>query len=489
MYCDSFCDAKIAKLFTPHLPMSKLSLHISDWLDPDVAFDFIGDTRVPVAKVFGNVALNDTKIAVAKQRSPATTFVGRVYFPEQGIERDERAPVDTVFNYDPIADARNAFQQMREIMEKLRGLVDVWEGYNEIPIDTPAPLTDRERQKARNFNAFTVEMARLMHEAGMKYAAYSFSTGNPVHVELWDLLVDGLRASDYLALHEYIAPNEAFTEFNTTMCNRYREAYARVPADARKPILITECGVDYNGEHGFKDRVSLPQYMSMMAEYDRQLMRDPFVVGATIFCYGVDDKKWVTYDIAGNMTRVLREHIFANPTPPFDVTSPIVTPPSVTPPLEPPRETGLLRLVEVFGLVKQAREKLAQDDGTGARTILKDSVVPWFYASAPQHSDDLPNAQAHTKARFFSEEAIRRIEGGKNAQARELLDQEVLPWLASPGPGQLGILSAQETPKPKSAAPKSSAKPTPGVLGVVEKPKRSAPKKKSKAKPKRSAKK
>lgn len=464
--------------------MSKLSLHISDWLDPDIAFDFIGDTRPPVAKVFGNVALNDTKIAVAKQRSPATTFVGRVYFPEQGIERDERAPVDTVFNYDPIADARNAFQQMREIMEKLRGLVDVWEGYNEIPIDTPAPLTDRERQKARNFNAFTIEMARLMHEIGMKYAAYSFSTGNPVHVELWDLLVDGLRASDYLALHEYIAPNEAFTEFNTTMCNRYREAYARVPADARKPILITECGVDYNGEHGFKDRVSLPQYMSMMAEYDRQLMRDPLVIGATIFCYGVDDKRWISYDIGGNMTRVLREHILANPTPPLEVAPPIVTTPIVT----PTREPALLRLVEVFGLTKQAREKLNNNDGEGARAILQETVVPWFYASAPQHSDDLQNAQAHTQARWYCEEAIRRIEAGENTKARDILDNQVLRWLASPGPSALGILSVQEPAKPQAVARKKTM-PGLGTLSVTEKPKRSAPKKKSKAKPKRSAKK
>src|SRR5262249_54572437 len=157
-----------------------------------------------------------------------------------------------------------AFNQMREITDKLRGLVDVWEGYNEIPIDKPEPLTEREFQKAKNFNAFTVEMARLMHAAGLKYACYSFSTGNPVHIELWDLLLDGLPASDYLALHEYIAPNAQFTEFNTTMCNKYRDVYARIPADARKPILITECGVDFNGEQGYKGRMPLPEYMSKM---------------------------------------------------------------------------------------------------------------------------------------------------------------------------------------------------------------------------------
>src|SRR5205085_1926998 len=88
---ESICVARNANGFTPH-PMSKLSLHISDWLDPDIAFDFIGDTRPPVVKVFGNVGLNDTKIAASKQRSPSTLFVGRMYFPEQGIEKDETTP-------------------------------------------------------------------------------------------------------------------------------------------------------------------------------------------------------------------------------------------------------------------------------------------------------------------------------------------------------------------------------------------------------------
>src|SRR4029453_6369535 len=116
------------------------------------------------------------------------------------------------------------------------------------------------------------------------YAAYSFSTGNPVHVELWDLLLDGLRASDYLALHEYIAPNEPFTEFSFDMCSRYRMILERLPADARKPILITECGVDYFGQQGYKGKISVQKYMELMARYDAELMRDPSVIGATIYC-------------------------------------------------------------------------------------------------------------------------------------------------------------------------------------------------------------
>lgn len=455
--------------------MSKLSLHISQWLDPDRTYDFIERTRPPVVKVFGDAGLDDAKIREAKSRSPGTTFVGRMYFPNQGIERDEREPVDTVMTYDPIADARGAFAQMRDIIEKMRGLVDVWEGYNEIPIDTEKPLTDRERKKASNYNAFTVEMARLMHDAGMKYAAYSFSTGNPVHVELWDLLVDGLRASDYLALHEYIAPDENWTEFNFDMCIRYRQIQAHVPASARRPILITECGADYLGQQGFKGKISVPDYLSKMQQYDADLMRDPYVVGATIYCYGINAPQWKTYDIGGDFSRALRDYILATPTPPIEIPPAVVTPPPAAVP-------GLLKVSEVLGLATQARDKLQSNDGDAARALLKDKIVPWFYSSAPQHSADLANAQAHTTARWFSEQAIREIEGGNNDQARQILEAQVLPWLSSPGPRALGILGIQPAPKPraKPAAPKKKL----GTLGIPTKPTRSA-KPKTTAPPKR----
>lgn len=423
------------------MTMSKLSLHISDWLNPELTYDFIERARPAIAKVFGDAGLDDAKIREAKTRSPATVFVGRMYFPEQIIERDEKTPVDTVFTYDPIADARGAFNQMRHIVDKTRGLVTIWEGYNEIPIDTAQPLTERERQKARNLNAFTVEMARLMHEAGLQYAAYSFSTGNPVHLELWDLLEDGLRASDYLALHEYIAPNQVWSEFDFSMCNRYRQVYARLPENARKPLLITECGADYLGQQGFKGKISVPKYLSMMAQYDAGLMQDPYVIGATIYCYGINAPQWKTYDIGGDYAKALRDYILNTPTPPLE--NPILIPPPVgAHPVEPKPAPGIAPLTDILALAKEARDKLT-GGGDDARALLKDTIIPWFYASSPAHSTDLANAQAHTAARWFAEEAARRIEAGDFDGAKQILNDNVIPWLESPGPRALGILSME----------------------------------------------
>lgn len=474
--------------------MSKLSLHISDWVNPDFTYDFLERTRPPLVKVFGVAGLDDAKIREAKSRSPGTVFVARMYFPEQGIEKDETTPVDTVFNYDPLADARNAFEQMRPLLDKFGAVIDVWEGYNEIPIDTPAPLTERERQKARNFSTFTVELARLLHGAGQRYAAYSFSTGNPVHIELWDLLVDGLRASDYLALHEYIAPDENWQAFNLTMCNRYRQVYDRLPADARKPLIITECGADYLGQQGFQTRISAPVYLAKMAEYDRELMRDPYVVGATMFCYGIDDKRWKTYDIGGDFTRLLRDYIPAHPTPPLDPAVPIETthPPATEKPATVPAATikpQVMPLDQARWWTEEAVRKLEAGAGSVAHSILAQTVVPWFYASAPQHSSDLPNAQAHTAARWYCEEAERRIEASDLQAARSLLVGNVIPWLKSPGPAALGIRGAprprgepaQAPGAPTGKPPRQGArpKPTPKRTGSQTRAKRSPGRKRS----------
>ena len=70
--------------------MSKLSLHISDWLNPELTYEFIERTRPQLIKVFGDAGLDDAKIREAKTRSPASVFVGRMYFPEQGIERENQ---------------------------------------------------------------------------------------------------------------------------------------------------------------------------------------------------------------------------------------------------------------------------------------------------------------------------------------------------------------------------------------------------------------
>jgi hypothetical protein len=126
---------------------------------------------------------------------------------------------------------------------------------------------------------------------------------------------------------------------------------------------------------------------------------------------------------------------------------------------------------------------LENQDSDGARALLTEKIIPWFYASAPAHSTDLANAQAHTTARWFAEEATRRIESGKLDEAKQILSDHVIAWLESPGPRALGILS-MEMP-----GTTGDAETAPVSFGAAPAPKPAAKKKRAPAKKKAPAKK
>lgn len=438
---------------------SKLSLHIMNWDPVERTNAFLERAQPPLLKVMDS-GLNDSKIEDVKRNiAPGTLVIGRIYFEHQQAPTDEN-----LTTYDPVGAAQATFGAMQEQIGKMGWLVDVWEGLNEIAVDEDGPVKPNHRRRAQLLSEFNVQLANLMHGAGKKYAAYSFSTGNPNNLSIWDDLLPGLMASDYLALHEYIFPTQDYQVPDIGMCNRYRKIYARLPAAARKPILITECGADLHGMTGaegggYKNKLSEPKYWQWLAAYDAELMKDPYVVGATIYTHGASDG-WETYDISDSFTRLMTNEIANLPdqpaqpveTPPVVVTPPVhpVTP--VTPPIAP------LKLAQIRDLVREAIAKLDASDGNGARDILVSTVNPWFYATAPEHSTDLANAQAHTTARWFSEETTRRIEAQKLGEARDLLRDNVLPWLESPGPSAIGILSVETPKKKKVTRKKATAK-------------------------------
>ena len=144
-------------------------------------------------------------------------------------------------------------------------------------------------------------------------------------------------------------------------------------------------------------------------------MRDPYVVGATIFCYGIDDKRWKTYDIAGDFARVLREQILVTPTPPIE-TPIIVEPPPVGATPTVPGASRPLRLIEAFGLAKQTRDELANGEGAAARAILTNTLIRWFDATAPQNSQRPAQRARILQPVGFVRKRVRRIEANKLAE-------------------------------------------------------------------------
>lgn len=151
--------------------------------------------------------------------------------------------------------------------------------------------------------------------------------------------------------------------------------------------------------------------------------------------------------------------------------SPSVTPPVVTPPV-----TGILPLAKARWFVEETIRQLEAGNGNAAHKLLSDTVIPWFYGSAPQHSDSLPNAQAHTTARWWCEEATRRIEAAKLSEAHDILRDQVLSWLNSSGPSAIGILGIEPAPavksKKKTTAKKPRAKKTKSMSSRAATPKK-----------------
>ncbi|MGB8647481.1 MAG: hypothetical protein WCF84_19770 [Anaerolineae bacterium] len=266
--------------------MSKLGLHIISWNQSQAILDFVGRCQPRVLKM---IEFNDMDTNGVRGSSPGTLVIGRQYLNSQ--------PLDN-----PTANAQYLFNQLLPAIWKMGNRIDVWEGYNEVVLNSV--------DDAKCYNDFTIAWANIMHSQGLRCAAYSFSAGNP-DLSYWPYLVDGARACDYLALHEYDHPR---MDTNAgQMCLRYRKVRALLPQDAWRPILITECGIDDGTNHGWKTYASADSYISQLAWYDSELSKDDYVIGATIFT--IDGKDWADFDLLP-MMRPLASYIASNPTPP-----------------------------------------------------------------------------------------------------------------------------------------------------------------------------
>jgi hypothetical protein len=247
---------------------SKLSLHISRF-DGNI-FDYLERMQPSIVKVLDFPS--EANIDEIRRRAPGTLIVYRQF---------------TNLSYNDSADAYVA--ELNPTLAKLSGRGIVWEGINE-PVLNSA-------QEAQKLDAWFVRFADLMHARGERVAAFSFSTGNP-NLTYVPSLAASATACDFIALHEYRHPN-----FGSGDLTRYRSFRAQLPITARKPILITECGVDDGNNNGWQTYNTPDQYMQILADYDQQMLQDAYLIGATIFQYG-DDISWRSFNVASIGNRI-----------------------------------------------------------------------------------------------------------------------------------------------------------------------------------------
>ncbi len=132
------------------------------------------------------------------------------------------------------------------------------------------------------------DASRVLHEAGLQVAGFSFSTGNPEPEDWAYIQAMGFAGVDAIAIHEYWA-TQGFSSWNAL---RYRRVHQWLKGK-HPPFLITECGRDAIKEEGAERRpgwklqgVSAEAYVEELKAYDRELCQDDYVLGGVVFTSG-----------------------------------------------------------------------------------------------------------------------------------------------------------------------------------------------------------
>ncbi len=223
-----------------------------------------------------------------------------------------------------------------------------WEGHNE-------PVWNTEEEMAW-YAQFEAERMRLMAEQGLKCVIGNFASGAP-QLHLWPAFFPALEAAQkhkaLLGLHEYSCPwmwwmtgkhqmkadEDEGDEGWTTL--RYRKVYRQhlIPNGfGNVPLAITECGIDplvnpkpsavggggtwkqlgsfWSAHDNESDKADY--YFRQLVWYDKELQKDDYVVGATLFTWGSFGPPWSDFDVAGSeVAKKLITYAQENPAEPF----------------------------------------------------------------------------------------------------------------------------------------------------------------------------
>jgi hypothetical protein len=243
-----------------------------------------------------------------KAASPDTVIVGRIHREFEPRFGDP--------SLDPLQAARDHCELLLPWAERMGDTYDFWQGVNEPDIQS--------REGMQRYADFDAERVRIMDGHGVRVVVGTLSVGNPSNLAWWQeyvpALEEALRYGGALALHEYGWPT--LDHESPWYLLRHRKLYEGEPEHnwhglpehlKNMPLVITECGLDGmidsgRGPRGWQVRHGLNprQYLKELAWYDAELCKDPYVVGAAIYCCcSSNDPNWGTYNIWPEPARTL----------------------------------------------------------------------------------------------------------------------------------------------------------------------------------------
>jgi hypothetical protein len=158
---------------------------------------------------------------------------------------------------------------------------------------------------------FDAECCRLMASHGKKITIANLAVGNPSDMGWLEHYIPaietGIRHGALMGLHAYNWPGMDPRWY----VYRYKMFYEGCPEhgwgglrmDQRIGLLLLEVGFDYGivepgVRRGWRNIPGLEArgYSGVLASFDQEFVRDPYVVGGAIFCYSNLSAMWVGYD-------------------------------------------------------------------------------------------------------------------------------------------------------------------------------------------------
>ena len=297
-------------------------------------------------------------------------IVGRFYTPWTLLEQLNSGDSPEV--------AARKFIESQKATYSANPQIGIWEGHNEPSFGGPDDTGAISGMSW--YGHYEAERLRLLAGLGLRGVIGNFSTGYPEinknDLRMWSAFLPAVQAAKQyngiLGLHEYSSPWMWWYtgSYQTSNCPggpnpprfpggelgdtgwltlRYRQIYryALQPAGlGNVSLVITECGNDragggctdmpagawrdmldyWNGWDGSADPIDYwrgserdPEryYAEQLKWYDRELQKDSYVIGATVFTVGTDNSIWSQHDIARTrVSQFLIEHMRESPMEP-----------------------------------------------------------------------------------------------------------------------------------------------------------------------------
>lgn len=206
----------------------------------------------------------------------------------------------------------------------------------------------RPEEGAEGHARAVLRFVELAHAEGYKVGGPNFSVGNPEpeQMNVWE---EALAALDYVVLHEYWSwPGPYFNK--PWWIGRWKRLLDALPEEARKPVILGECGIDNQllgktvDVGGWRDAgINGEVYARQLEEFYQGL--DERVVGLCLFNTGDhSNQMWKSFEYGD--TREVIEWIGRGPA--FEGNVPSEEPVEGVPVIQLPEQRGVWKVERVL---------------------------------------------------------------------------------------------------------------------------------------------